>query len=308
MKLVQTSYPKEKLNKIKVAAAKAILPSMTPAEIDNDSDIIAQLKEKFHSSTDRSQKVQILTVLPKSWTTRKVEEEFAVSNYMVRKAKDLVKDQGNLSSPNPKHGSSSLSLATISLVQAFYELEEVSRITPGKKDFVSIRKDNQSANVQKRLMLNNLKELYQEFKEKHPTDKIGFSKFADLRPKHCILAGASGTHTVCVCTIHQNVKLMMIGGKIAELSAYDDIPLKEYNHCLAKIICNPPQPDCYLQNCNSCPGITGLKEHLYALMDDNMIDTIQYKHWVSTDRSTLETITKPAYEFVESFCEQLKPF
>ena len=105
-KLVQTSYPTEKLNKIKVAAAKAILPSMTPAEIDNDSEIIAQLKEKPNSSMDRSQKVQILTVLPNSWSTRKVEEELAVSNYMARKAKDLIKDQGILSSPNPKHGSS----------------------------------------------------------------------------------------------------------------------------------------------------------------------------------------------------------
>ena len=54
-----------------------------------------------------------------------MEEEFAVSNYMARKAKDLVKDQGILSSPNPKHGSSSLSQATISLVQVFYELDEV---------------------------------------------------------------------------------------------------------------------------------------------------------------------------------------
>ena len=98
---------------------------------------------------------------------------------------------------------------------------------------------------------------------------------------------------------------MMIGGKIAELSAYDDIQLKEYNHCLAKIICNPPQPD-YFQTCKFCPGILGLKEHLHALMDNNMIDTVQYKQWVSTDRSTLETITKPADEFVESFCEQLK--
>ena len=140
-KLVQASYPKEKLNKIKVAAAKAILPSLTPTEIDNDSEIIEQLKEKFHSSTDRSQKVQILTVLPKSWSIRKVEEEFGVSNYMARKAKDLVKDQGRiLSSPNPKHGSSSLSQATISLVQAFYELDKVSWIMPGRKDFVSIRK------------------------------------------------------------------------------------------------------------------------------------------------------------------------
>ena len=62
-----------------------------------------------------------------------MEEEFGVSNYMARKAKDLVKDQGILSSPNPKHGSSSLSQATISLVQAFYELDEVSRIMPSKK-------------------------------------------------------------------------------------------------------------------------------------------------------------------------------
>ena len=117
-------------------------------------------------------------------------------------------------------------------------------------------------------------------------EKIGFSKFAELHPRHCVLAGASGTHAVCVCTTHQNVKLMMIGGKIAELSAYDDVRLNNYNHCLAKIICNPPQPDCYFQSCNSCSGISGLKEHL---MDDNIIDTVQYKQWVSTDRSTLET-------------------
>ena len=121
-KLVQTSYSKEKLNKIKVTAAKIILPSMTSAEIDNDSEIIEQLKEKFHSSTDRSQKVKILTVLPKSWSTGKVKEEFAVSSYMALKAKDFVKDQGILSSLDPKHGNSSLSQATISLVQASYEI------------------------------------------------------------------------------------------------------------------------------------------------------------------------------------------
>ena len=301
-KLVNTNYPKEKL---RVAAAKVMLPTMMPYEIDDDIEIIGQLKEKFHTSTDRSQKVQILTVLPKSWSARKVQEEFAVSNYMARKAKNLVKEQGILSSPNPKHGSA-LPLTTVKLILAFYESDDISRIMPGRKDFVSIRQGDQRVHVQKRLILGNLKEVYQEFKENHPMEKIGFSKFAELRPRHCVLAGTSGTHAVCVCTIHQNVKLMMIGGKIAELSAYDDVQLNNYNHCLAKIICNPPQPDCYFQSCNSCPGISGLKEHLHTLMDDNMIDTVQYKRWVSTDRSTLETITKPADEFVESFCEQLK--
>jgi len=44
---VQTSYPQEKLNKIKVAAAKAILPSITPTEIDNDSEIIEEIPFKY---------------------------------------------------------------------------------------------------------------------------------------------------------------------------------------------------------------------------------------------------------------------
>ena len=32
------------------------------------------------------------------------------------------------------------------------------------------------------------------------TLKIGFTKFAMLRPRECILAGASGTYSVCLCT------------------------------------------------------------------------------------------------------------
>ena len=38
-------------------------------------------------------KLQVLTVLPKSWTVQKVQEEFGASNYMIRKAKALVREQ-----------------------------------------------------------------------------------------------------------------------------------------------------------------------------------------------------------------------
>ena len=182
-KLVCKNYPKEKLRKIKAAASKAMLPPMMSTEIDDDSEIIGQLKEKFHASEDKSQKVQILTVLPKSWSVIKVQEEFAASNYMARKAKKLVKEQGIFSSPNPKHGSG-LPLTTVKLVQAFYEFDEISRIMPGRKDFVSIRQGDQRAHVQKRLILGNLKEVYQQFKKNYPIEKIGFSKFAELRPRH----------------------------------------------------------------------------------------------------------------------------
>ena len=41
-------------------------------------------------------------------------------------------------------------------------------------------------------------------------------------------------------------------------------------------------------------------------MDDNLIDNIVYKQWISVDRCTLETVSKSADDFVETFCEKLE--
>ena len=37
-----------------------------------------------------------------------------------------------------------------------------------------------------------------------------------------------------------------------------------------------------------------------------MVDNIEYKQWTSTDRSTMETITQPVEEFIETFVKALK--
>ena len=73
-------------------------------------EIIAQLKDKL-STAQRSEKIQILTLFPKIWSVRQIEIEFGASNYMARKAKELVKEKGVMSTPNPKPGRS-LSQAT----------------------------------------------------------------------------------------------------------------------------------------------------------------------------------------------------
>lgn len=140
----------------------------------------------------------------------------------------------------------------------------------------------------------------------HAWQHIGFSKFAELRPKYCILAGASGTHSVCVCTIHQNVKLMLLGERLHELTSFTGVPLLTYHHCLAKMICNPPLPDCYLDECKICPGTDKLKEQLLSVFDENMIDSITYNQWTAVDRSSLETVNQNSDDFVESFCEKLQ--
>ena len=75
-----------------------------------------------------------------------------------------------------------------------------------KKDYVSVSRNTRK---QKRLVLSNLNKLEANFKSKYVSTRTDFSKFCELHPKWCVLAGSSGTHPVCVFTYHQNMKLLI---------------------------------------------------------------------------------------------------
>jgi len=174
-KLRSKHYSKQKVEKVTTMMQNLVV---SDPQSKDDGEIVQQLKEKF-AFASRSEKVQILTVLPKSWSIRKVQTEFGAANYMVRKAKQLVEEKGILATPNPKPGHT-LPQTTIDIVTNFYESDENSRMMPGRKDFVSIRKEEGRVHIQKRLVLCNLKELYRLFKESFLHVAIGFSKFAEL--------------------------------------------------------------------------------------------------------------------------------
>ena len=74
-----------------------------------------------------------------------------------------------------------------------------------------------------------------------------------------------------------------------EMFALELPDLPTYHHCLARIICNPPLPRCYLGECDACPAVEKFKEELAVLLDENDMDQIIYKQWISTDRSTPST-------------------
>lgn len=300
-KMQSKSYKEQKYKQVSTKIHDIFVGDIKPSD---ESEIISQLKEKF-SIADKSEKVQILTIMPKSWSIRKLQAEFGVTNHMARKAKQLVREKGVMTTPNPKPGHS-LSELTVKLVTSFYENDENSRIMPGKKDCISVRIAGQRVNMQKRLVLCNLKELHCAFKDKFPDQKIGFSKFADLRPRHCVLAGASGTHCVCVCTIHQNVKLMFHGAKLNQLTTSDGTTYPSYKDCITSALCDLPQSKCHLRTCKDCPGFDSLKEFILTALDEQMIEMITYKQWVSTDRCTLDTICSTPEEFTELFVEKLE--
>lgn len=297
-------------SKLQIGSAPSTSKDHTTASASHvtnaDEEIVNQLKEKFNTTEKRSEKLQILTVLPKSWSRSKIQEEFKVTQYMARQAKNLVKEKGVMALPNKRLPT--FSKETENIILHFYKSEEISRIMPGKKDYKSVWKGGFKVQEQKHLILCNLREAYKLFKTKHPSLKVGFSKFAELRPKECILAGGAGTHSVCVCTIHQNIKLMIVGSGLSCCTEGEEIHLSDYTSCLAATTCNEKSIDCFFHDqCSDCNSLSNnFAEYLETIFEKHMIDDISYQRWISTDRTTLETISKSVNEFIEEFCSNLK--
>lgn len=273
-------------------------------EIKDDlTDILDGLRNKFKSLPPNDPlRVSILTILPKHWTLQKIMDEFGSSYRMARKAKQLRDTNGVLSFPVAKHGKN-LPLQTIENVINFYQNDVNSRMMPNKKDKVVVRFDGEKKEEQKRLLLNDIKNLHNQFKKEFPAHPIGLTKFAELRPKWCVLAGSAGTHNVCVCTIHQNFKAMIDAINLAKISNNN---LKDDKDCLNYVLCKEPAPKCYLNGCKSCPQFDKFSAYVETLMEDHNIEQVIFSTWQSTDRCTLIKECLPSQEFIESLCSRLK--
>ena len=100
MLLRQTRYSEEKLNRVNETVHKKLRMDNVSVEKEAEDnskesemfydEMISQLKEKFELSGKRSEQMQVLTVLPSSWSIRKSQDDFGVTNFMARAAKKLA--------------------------------------------------------------------------------------------------------------------------------------------------------------------------------------------------------------------------
>ena len=66
------------------------------------------------------------------------------------------------------------------------------------KEFKSVKVNGVKVQKQKKLLLLNIKELFQEFQKKYPLIKIGLSKTFDLRSKWVVVVVGRARSTVNV--------------------------------------------------------------------------------------------------------------
>lgn len=255
-----------------------------------------ELLEEYKKTDNYDKKLQILGISP--YSIRNTAKLFNATEYMVRKSVKLKKQFGIIPAVPHMSKGKVISKETQELITAFYQTDEISRLCPGKKDCVSVRNLSTGSKelIQKRLILMNLKEVFAVYKENSSNPVIGFSSFAKLRPKFCILAGASGTHSVCVCTYHQNAKL--------QISALG-VPDADYKTFMKKTVCDMENQNCMMHKCKECPREQGLKDYLHEIELLQEKDTFTYKQWVTVDRCNLIEKCESTDEFTNSLSERI---
>lgn len=263
--------------------------------------VLEQLQKKFESTKDKTQLIQLLSVLPESWSVKKILSHFDTTEYIVKKMKACVQSQGVIPILCPIRSRSGIKQERIEKVREYYF--ENSREFPGKKDFKSVKQaDGTRVHKQKRLVLLNLKELYTLFMKENPTEQISFSKFAELRPAECVLAGASGTHSVCVCIHHENFLLKCEAANLEKTEDGKDRKM-QFSEILGLVLCPKPEADCYFRKCDKCPALDTLREILEDKLVTSEDSYVHYKKWTSTDRAELENMVDLATDFVDKFME-----
>ena len=256
------------------------LPTCSEHEFPSSDfeELMLGIRSKFRVAT-KTEKLQMLTLKPSSWSTAKTASFFEVSENFVKRAKRLKNTSGLLSSP-PKINARKLSVEIIASIKEFFEDDEISRVLPGMKEKIG--------GHQKRLILGNLSEIFSEFRKAYPTVEVGKTSFASHRPKWCVWPGSSGTHSVCVCVKHQNFKLLCTAAQL---------PKDCYKDCIASSMCLEPSENCYLNKCDQCPNLDGvcqkLDDFLFFCFADQAEEqeNVDILQWESVDRGELKTQT-----------------
>ncbi|CAH0553841.1 unnamed protein product [Brassicogethes aeneus] len=143
--LLEVGEPPIKVRRVSSVSEckKAILTSMkklsgTDINHKNPNDVLLNnFKSAFDQTNSKSEKIQVLTTLPLDWPIKMIRREFKVSKIMVQAAKNIRKKLGFASQPDAKKGKN-LDNSTLDRVKNFFLSDDVSRVMPGMKDYVTV--------------------------------------------------------------------------------------------------------------------------------------------------------------------------
>ena len=204
-------------------------------------------------------------------------------------AEKFTRDRQEKSSP-----SNSSMDETEQIVRTFYLSDEISRQQPGKKDFITVKKDGQRVKLQKKILIMTVMEAFKQFKTEFPEVKIGKSKFAALRPEN-VVSVTDKDQNVCCCQYHENFELLVNGIRKQK----PNIPTSEA--LILQSVCGWNM-ECHLGNCDDCKDFDSLIRELFGTNDDAGIK-VNYYQW--NNQYHKEIVSSSVPEAEAALVEQL---
>lgn len=294
-------------------SCKMLLPGKpNDSETDLEEVILNMNSAMNKCGFDIEKKLDFFGLLPKRWSLSKIESKFEghVTSHIKKKLSEIRQATSGITPLPVQRGRPGIKPETIEKVLQFYRQDHISRPFPGMKDVISIKqKDGTRVKLQKRLLLDKLSNLHNQYKETLTPDEeeISLSVFTKLRPKECVFAGDSSAHNVCVCVIHENTKFYIQGlwdtGCFKEHSDINDFQEK----LIRLMMCEAPTEACHLQDCESC-DITNMIEFVTARLDEFNIEMINFSLWVMSPQCDFTNREMEVDDFVDCFQYQLKKF
>ncbi|KAJ8666515.1 hypothetical protein QAD02_008177 [Eretmocerus hayati] len=233
-------------------------------------EMISNMRLKFNNAGTIKDKIEILTFLLSDWTLSNIRSYFTCTKYMYEKMQKLRSDPDS----NLRKARAGFDMDPKESIIDHFMDQKNCHTCPRKKESLTVKDPgiDEKEERQKRLLLYTMKELYKNWKKEnsHLPKLPGLTFFQSLRPTECVSAGDPGTHTICVCTEHQKVKL-----KVYALGAS-----LTYRDVMEKVVCNVEDGGCMLRRCKKCPGARDAVEYLTSQTQFNESSTITSKKWI----------------------------
>jgi hypothetical protein len=246
--------------------------------------MITRLAERFKTVSYR-EKRRLFTLIPPQMSYQTIRARFGCSNDFILESRKFQAESEVIDEPPAKIGKRMPEVLREKVV-AFYRDPANCRISSSIKDVRHGPDGDQS----KRWLSYNVGELYHMFCEQNFGVRIGRASFFSLRPEDCVTVGSKASHNVCVCTHHQNPKLMLAG-----------LPTEvNYKSLLNESVCDINSMKCMLSKCQNCRGV---ESAILSLRNSfsSVIDEVTFRQWSTGAR--VELVTR--VETIDSYFTEL---
>lgn len=257
--------------------------------------LINSIKDAYQSARDLESKKKIKSIIVENDKVKQYKLKTKMASYIGLKGKI-------------RH-SRKKSIKTLlqHKFKEFYERDDVSRATAGKKE---VKVQKQSKN-QIRYLLNTLKNLYKKYKSEGGT--LSYSTFKKYRPFY-VLSPKANSRNTCACIKHENLKF-----KLESLRSLKIIESQSLDDTLSLVVCDLQSNKCAYGECEVCRNKKIELHFDNALLDD----TVSWYEWTvkaheyteknsevtkTTKKVVKEMKTAPLKMLIDAFTQELEKF